>query len=773
MITNTQQNQSPATNVSDLLTGSSASVVSGQSGSAGVQGAEKNSGPAPRTEKKSNETSRNSNADFSKHLESDSSSKTQSSKSTNTNETRSTDKSPRTAESTGKAKGKREGERGGTVAHQVLKQLVKQNPGSKPPALVFLESQPHPAPTDDLPQLMASSRLIADALLERDLNGYLDESVKPSQVMMELGFGPEMIVQAMAMGVDGSGALQRGQILGAMGADPKNIETGLGQLKDSILAGGLTGYMQQSLAITNASGRSPDLIAGMSGLMSGDMTGSAEAWATDSAGEIPADIFSDGSSTWFNVGIPGDSDPRLTQHAEMHAFLGSSIGPSIGPSMGAFMEPSMDPSMGAMNGTNGQNGAPLQTGRSLPDSSLNISAESISGGSISAGITAHAEKIAAIGSVVSDGRIGVPGSDVTTISPEDLDGIGFENVIDAGKAFAAVQKVGSLDLTKFKSALQADFGDNAKVIAIGPDAWKVADDLFVNETTVFVGEMTATQDGSQGAYLPQLDISASFDSTESGLPERDRASEGFFNLSTVLSDRRGTDFRSDQDSRRDELSEQSRNFENGMDLRVSREESSRPVAFPGVLPSDIGVTEADTLPEVSGREKIETSARHAIEVVRKIQDAVRHTSVSNIGAMRLDLSSADTGPLEVLVRMDSDQQVDVRLIANSEELRELIARELPQLRDALSEQNVTLREFQSRTADDSTGQMFGQGRNSGENDLAGRQGGGSGSDENNKYTGSRADQLNQQMGRQALRSFRVLDLTNRGIAGAGRIKVLA
>ena len=79
-----------------------------------------------------------------------------------------------------------------TMTNQILQQLVKQNPDAKPAALQFLQSQLSGAALEALPQLMASSRFIADALMESDLSGYMSEDVKPSNVMRELGFNPDL-----------------------------------------------------------------------------------------------------------------------------------------------------------------------------------------------------------------------------------------------------------------------------------------------------------------------------------------------------------------------------------------------------------------------------------------------------------------------------------------------------------------------------------------------------------------------------------------------------
>jgi flagellar hook-length control protein FliK len=178
-------------------------------------------------------------------------------------------------------------------------------------------------------------------------------------------------------------------------------------------------------------------------------------------------------------------------------------------------------------------------------------------------------------------------------------------------------------------------------------------------------------------------------------------------------------------------------------------------------------------PGAGKTERVEVNARLASETVRKIQDAVMRTSVNNIGAMRLDLSSPETGNLEVAVRLDNDGQVDVRVMAGSGELRDMISRELPQLRSALGEQNLSLRDFEAREwAGQQDFRGFANGRGDQRGDARDNGRGVTGAAGVNSR-GVPIKALNDQMGRQALRSFRVVDLSDRSLGGPGRIKVLA
>jgi hypothetical protein len=560
-----------------------------------------------------------------------------------------------------------------SMANQILRQLVKQNPDAKPAALQFLEGTQSPGAIEELPQLMASSRFIMDALIEEDLGGYMNEDVKPSNVMRELGFGPELITQALALGVDSSGPLQRGQVLGALGADPKRVESDLNRLKGAIALEGVAGYMQQSLAMAKSSGKQTGIMDKMTG---------------PEVEETGADLLA------F----------KSTNSLETQAIMAQAL-------------------------VSASSWGPHNMGKSIDVNFQSIGLNSLDAGSSAGGVL--------------DMLTGMSGGDQAML------GVMTESqtpVVNSGQQEQAVIS-SSTDLAEFKASLQAEFGDSVKVIGTGRAAWEEfgASAAFDNDVAAGFGDAVTFESmrapdlmdreglmdrkNSQGENQPSGqefknesgDVARSADETEKALPE-----------SNLLS-----------------------NIERGI--------------------AQDGIKAADTAdaPAQEKAERSEIKARHASDAFRKIQDAIRHTSVSNIGAMRLDLSSPEAGNLEVAVRIDKDGQVDVRVMAGSGELRELVARELTQLKSALSEQNLNLREFTTRAWTGAEGNLANQGRSQGfENDrhqdssLAGATSSG-------RSPGQSIAALNEQMGRQALRSFRIVDLSDRSLGGDGRIKVLA
>lgn len=568
-----------------------------------------------------------------------------------------------------------------SMANQILRQLVKQNPDSKPAALQFLEGTQSPGAIEELPQLMASSRFIMDALIEEDLGGYMNEDVKPSNVMRELGFGPELITQALALGVDASGPLQRGQVLGALGADPKRVESDLNRLKGAIALEGVAGYMQQSLAMAKSSGKQIGIMDKMTGP------------EVDDAG---ADLLAFKSSNSLE-----------TQAIMAQALVSAS---SWGPHN---MSKPIDVSFQSM-GLSG----------SKAGSSAGVMLDMLTG--MSAGDQAMLTGMSAGDQALMEGLVEPSGGNLTGTNL----GLPVQEAITP-----------PTDLTEFKAKLQSEFGDSVKVIEIGRGAW----DEFA-ETASF------ENDGS--TMLPD---SVAFESIQAPdlLEQR--------NL-------KGENQPSGEDSKKEVF-----------EVAPSVDETEKPLPEAnllsnierGIVQDGIKPAETAEAPAPEKAERSELKARYASDAFRKIQDAIRHTSVSNIGAMRLDLSSPETGNLEVAVRIDQDSQVDVRVMAGSGELRELVSRELTQLKSALSEQNLTLREFTTRAWTGAEGNLANQGRSQGFDDARHQDSSLAGATSSGRTPGQSIAALNEQMGRQALRSFRIVDLSDRSFGGDGRIKVLA
>jgi hypothetical protein len=597
------------------------------------------------------------------------------------------------------------------VMNHILRQLVKQNPGAQPPALQFIQGSMPGNAIEELPQLMASSRFIADALMEQDLSAYMGEDVKPSSVLRELGFSPDVITQALALGVDGSGPAQRAQVLSALGADPKRVESSLNQLKGAIAIDGVAGYMQQTLALA--------------------------AFKANTSLEVQA-IMAQALASANNWG------PR------------------------AMMRPG-----GSLFGS-----IDLGAGMSAISSSLS----SIEIPAVNIGMSPEMASLSV---------------EATSSESPDL-------------ASSPVQQDAIMSLAQLQSRLESEFGGNVRVTGIGAAAWGEQVDATVR--------MDVSLDSQASNESGKPVESMNGDTFAVDTVKTDTVTVDTVNTDTVTTDTAqkpvtaSPDLGRQQDGASANPGDTGQNFQKPDDGERSRQFTR--VERPGFDPSrvdpeinaDMKATEpaqvAQNEPQASSMvegvrinpamsndiqpavevaespgagktERVEVNARHASETVRKIQDAVMRTSVNNIGAMRLDLSSPETGNLEVAVRLDNDGQVDVRVMAGSGELRDMISRELPQLRSALGEQNLSLRDFEAREwAGQQDFRGFANGRGDQRGDARDNGRGVTGAAGVNSR-GVPIKALNDQMGRQALRSFRVVDLSDRSLGGPGRIKVLA
>lgn len=578
---------------------------------------------------------------------------------------------------------------------QIIGQVVKLNPGAQPAALQFLLGKSAGGGLEELPQLMASSRFIADALVEQDLSAYMTEDVKPSTVLRELGFSPDVITQALALGVDGTGLAQRGQVLGALGADPKRVESNLNQLKGVLAMDGVAGYMQQNLALARNSGKQPGIVEKLTG---------AE------VDEGTSDLASFKASTSLEV-----------QAIMAQALVSAN---SWGPR--SMMGPADDMFRSFTGGASAKGDAGLST---------DISALSLN---------------------LATGNLATETSADTT--SQGLMRAGSQSVLpDPSRSDM------TMDIAAIQAQLAVEFGDDVRITAIGDRAWEEED--FLASVDDFTG-VAGFDAGATGSSVGEVEapVAKVAEMRTTGIPDLNGPSEPSTRVMPLRQD----------------------NHEGGghADASIGERPAKSPEAetpqtvnsagfnaWSGQLAGEQGaqVEVAETPASTAKSERMEVNTRHATETVRKIQDAVLRTSVNNIGAMRLDLSSPETGALEIAVRLDQDRQVDVRVMAGSEELRELVARELPQLKSALGEQNLTLREFDTREWTGSQ-QEFRGFDGGGSREGAGRQPGDAGNPEKH---GLSMQAANDQLGRQALRSFRIMDLSDRAFGGAGRIKVLA
>jgi flagellar hook-length control protein FliK len=104
-------------------------------------------------------------------------------------------------------------------------------------------------------------------------------------------------------------------------------------------------------------------------------------------------------------------------------------------------------------------------------------------------------------------------------------------------------------------------------------------------------------------------------------------------------------------------------------------------------PAFVGQTKAQNPFEVDGTETPKTQRSYPEQkaVFEKTQMLVKEGG----GAMRIDIGNKDTGPIDLAVEVNNGK-VEVKISADSPEARQLLAQDLPRLRESLQNQNLNL-----------------------------------------------------------------------------------
>ena len=87
-----------------------------------------------------------------------------------------------------------------------------------------------------------------------------------------------------------------------------------------------------------------------------------------------------------------------------------------------------------------------------------------------------------------------------------------------------------------------------------------------------------------------------------------------------------------------------------------------------------------------------TSSQRA-ELTQKVMDSANYLIREGAGSVKLDLSTADLGTLQIAINL-SDNKVDIKVFTESDPVREAMMADLSRLKDALQTQNVNLNQVQ-------------------------------------------------------------------------------
>lgn len=87
--------------------------------------------------------------------------------------------------------------------------------------------------------------------------------------------------------------------------------------------------------------------------------------------------------------------------------------------------------------------------------------------------------------------------------------------------------------------------------------------------------------------------------------------------------------------------------------------------------------------------KIENTAAARADVVQKLLDGAHVAMKQGNSSIRVNLGSSEHGPLDVALKVNNGV-VDMRVVTDSQDMRNILGQDLPKLREALSQQNLTL-----------------------------------------------------------------------------------
>lgn len=151
------------------------------------------------------------------------------------------------------------------------------------------------------------------------------------------------------------------------------------------------------------------------------------------------------------------------------------------------------------------------------------------------------------------------------------------------------------------------------------------------------------------------------------------------------------------------ISSSTQNWENKDDQFMGESEDREPIEFDEPISSDItgtdfalqegqqqqhGASRIEQKPDVSAKEPMNES--HFAEKAKEIFDKAEMLVKDGGGSMKIDMSSEELGKLDLAVDVQGDK-VDLRIIASSEKVKEILTQDIPKLREALNNQNLELK----------------------------------------------------------------------------------
>lgn len=97
----------------------------------------------------------------------------------------------------------------------------------------------------------------------------------------------------------------------------------------------------------------------------------------------------------------------------------------------------------------------------------------------------------------------------------------------------------------------------------------------------------------------------------------------------------------------------------------------------------------DLDPKITAAPKMESNVAARADMIQKLLDGATVAMKQGGSTIRVNFGSTEHGPMDIALQVNNGV-VDLRLITDSKDMRNMIGQDLPKLREALSQQNLTL-----------------------------------------------------------------------------------
>lgn len=598
-----------------------------------------------------------------------------------------------------------------TSKSTTIKDVMKANKSflEDSPIIAFLTGQLEKLDAAQIPSIVAGSDFVQSALSEPDIGHFMQQPMKVSQLFESLGLPKTLMDKATSFGIDLEEVITPQRFFKDLGIDPQRITVELQLLRDNLGLGGLSEYMRRAQNI----GSQDDIVAkptsGLLGAKGADvgqvMDGSKIKLPTGHLETVKA-------PSLVNVSEPQSrqSNPRLLEEKtplEEASILGQ------GPQNLAYVL------------------AAQEWLRNLSDNS--IRSESLLGQEdlgISGSPSWPEEKVMTSMTAQingSDHKASGPTTNAATFDAwrtlgETLKSVDTETVrfdMDQGVPTQAsnLPKMADLGMLGLGKGFQEQTPD-----AVLRAPWIVAQETMLKER---VGE-GQNDAADQGMYwlgkdsMPRIptmmtDLIAEKRSSKIGIGN---SAQEFIGPKIELGIQGETlnvqpSFESSRSGSRDSSS----GFEQPQGERGGESENGAGLARDAVFSRPSGLDRggfestsgqfADAMASSSSSSPMTPSQR--AHLVQQVIDRTALLSSQGGGTIRLDLSSADLGRMELAVAMD-EGRVNLRVLTGSDGMRSAILSDMTRLKEALGLQNIHLGQVDVGVAGQQTsnsGQSFG------------------------------------------------------------------